>query len=193
MTILGKHTVAEIRDLLNAYNYQYDSLSRAFDGAKSQWLSQEPTTATQWKNDFDAWNSDVWQPARTKANTVLNSTVTTMQTLTTDETTYQMLAASFLPLTDFDRRFRASSVRVAAPKYENNPQPQAPDADLGAYKNVDAGTQAMPDAVKKFIATVAPGLVPKTADEPNYKPVSKTTWVLLGAGVAVVLGIALKR
>src|SRR5258708_11166302 len=108
MTILGSHTLAELRDLLNAYNYQFDQLSRAADGARSQWAGINPSEANAWKTEFDAWNNTVWQPARNAANTALNNTSTFLQNATTDEPTYQATAAAFMPLTDFDRRLRAS-------------------------------------------------------------------------------------
>lgn len=191
MTVLGAHTVAELRDLLNAYNYQQGELEKAADGARDHWVSQDAAGWTQWKADYDSWNAS-YQPVRTAANTLLAATATTLQNVVTAEPQYQDLAKAFAPMADLDRRFRQGPAAAVAPSYGANPQPTAPDADLGAYKATDAGTRAMPDFVKTGVATFAGGLVPQTADAKNYKPISKTAWALLALGAVVSLGVFVK-
>jgi hypothetical protein len=150
MTILGKHTISELRDLLKAYDYQFDELSRAFDTASSEWANADTGGRDTWKRDFDAWNASTWQPARNRANTSLAGTATSLQDITTDEPTYQATATAFAPLVDFDRRLRTAPKAAAAyaPDYKSNPQPTAVDADLGAYKSADASTKVIEAAAK---------------------------------------------
>lgn len=194
MTLNGAHTIAELRDLMNAYDSQFSALSQAFDAAAASWHAADDAGATQWKADFDAWNAGSWQPARDHANTVLAGTSTVLQDIETDESTYQATAAAFAPMTDLDRRFRQAPTQVAAkaPTYADTPQPVAHDADLGAYKATDAATRAMPNVIKTAIATAAPGLVPKTADQSNYKALTGTQWALIIGGTVVGLGVILK-
>lgn len=191
MTIAGSHTVAELRDVLNAYNYQQDQLAKAADGGRDNWVAKDAAGWNQWKADYDSWNAS-YQPVRDAANTLLAATATMLQNVTTCEPQYQALATAFAPMADLDRRFRQGPSAAVAPSYDQNPQPTAPDADLGAYQASDAATRAMPDAVKTGIATFAPGLVPQTADAKNYTPISTTTWVLLAAGLVVGLGVVIK-
>src|SRR4029077_17280833 len=115
MTIQGKHTIAELRDLLDAYNYQQSELEKAAAGAKDNWIYNNPMSQQAWQEDYNSWNIS-YQPVRTRANTVLGGTSSIFQNVETDEPTYQALAAAFLPMADLDKRFRASPVGSAAPQ-----------------------------------------------------------------------------
>lgn len=185
------NTVAELRDLMSSYDYQQTELEKAAAGAANVWIGNNADEYRKWKADYDMWNS-TYQPVRTMANTKLAGTMTSFQSLTDATVEYQALAGAFKPMVDLDGRMRASHVGNAAPKYENNPQPQAFDVGIAAFKATDAATRAMPDAVKGAIGNLTPGLAPKNADAAKYKSLTTTQKVLIGVGAFFGLALFVK-
>ena len=189
-TIFGDHSVSDLRDLLNSYDYQSTQLASSSASAASAWDHADSVGHATWLADYAAWDR-AYEPYRDAANTLLAATPIALQGITSAETQYQALATAFAPFADLDRRMRAAPTAVAAlaPDYSSNPQPVATDVQLAGLQLTDAATRGMPDIVKAAIGNLAPGLAPKNADSAAYAPMSATEKVLLVVGA--LFGIAL--
>ena len=51
---LGQYTIAELKDLLKAKDFEVQKVQSAYDNFKGQWSSSDPDTASAWLNDWNA-------------------------------------------------------------------------------------------------------------------------------------------
>jgi len=190
MTLLGQHTASELRDLVTDKDAQIAQVDAAYH-------AHENAVDASWKSDWDAMKTR-YQAARDRASLALTIAKTSVvpDNLLAAEKEYQGILSALQrdPGRYTDQDWQGLYNRLTQAIGSAPPvvavQPQSTDVDLAAYQGLDQATRDMPDWVKRGVATVAPGLVPKTADQPNYKPVSKWVWYAGGAAAVVTLLVA---
>jgi hypothetical protein len=188
-TILGMHTVHEVVDLTNAWDYSVSQLSYAVNCARAAgWAPNygygEQDAASQW---LDQWNdaTAAYVVARTDAQKLYKLTtqggnasgyswdidgayVANSQGQSVD--VWAEILNAVAPFDALDRQLRIKGNPTGfpakcLPTYPNGPQPTAPDWDLDLYKSI----------------TKIPGFGP---GEPWYRPLVLAGYIVAGAAVA---------
>ena len=184
MTILGHHTVAELRDWLAAVDYQANQIAGSFKSFAPTWSAHDGATARDWSSDWSAFLSR-YRTARARALLVIGRAQVELgipDSVIPVEDEWQGVQNALartpgsIAKGDFQDLYNRLSAAQAKPiDMSATPQPTAVDADLGAYKAADAVIRAGENVAR----TVAP---------------SKSTgvMVLLGVGLGFGLLVALR-
>ncbi len=190
MTIVGHHTVAELREWLAALDYQVGKIEEAYSAYQSHWRLVDRAAWEDWGRDWNVFKAR-YGAAHTAAQSVIQRAA------------YLAIPDSLLPVEDEwkgihhaltvspdgpyvkgdlqDLYNRLAAARGAPIDMSKMPQPTATDADLSVFN----GTGAVLDAGKAaWDALPSPKLPDLSAITP-----SSGTKVLIGGGL--LLGLVL--
>lgn len=189
MTILGQHTVSELRDLVTDKDSQMAQVQSAYDANASR-------VDSSWLSDWNALKSR-YASARNAASVVMTLAKTSPipdSTLPAEDTYQAILTAlTKTPGSYTDQDWQGLYNRLTAAIGSAPPvvavQPVSTDVDLNTFNAANSVAASAPDWVHRAVATLAPGLVPQDKTSASYKPVSK--WLLIG-GAALAGVVALK-
>lgn len=148
MTIAGKHSVAEVRDLINAVNYRANAIEQAWEAYGLQWL---PTNARDaWAADWLAWRNRYDQTGARRKIILLQAIKPAVPASWIEaETVWQDVQHAITrsgqgdyvtgDLPDVQGRLEAALAQMNAPPLDLSHPPvgTAADVDLIAYKAVD--------------------------------------------------------
>jgi hypothetical protein len=184
-SIMGQQSIADLKDLITAQDNSIAQLQQHFD----QTSDVDPDLMNDWNNlkiRYNAAKGDAESVINVNILSVIPDAATPAQTqydeiLKALKQNYPTLTVTKGDLQDIFSRFPFDMSPL--------PQPTATDYDLTSYQALDTTTRSMPSFIKTAIATVAPGLVPKTSDQSSYKPLSTTTEILIAIGI--IAGIVL--
>ncbi len=178
-TINGAHSLAEVRELLKAKDYEHGQMQAAADKIGAVGIAaKDPTWAADWKAFLDRYKK-----ARDAAMTtgILGSPDGPLAGVTPAEGTWQMILNTLTrdpskPYTDQDEQglFNRLTKAGAAPDVSKVPQPATKDIDLGIYQKAD-------DLTKQIDKVVPPS--------PAKNP---WPWVIGGAAVLGLGYVALQ-
>lgn len=190
-TFLGQQTVAELEDLITAHDNSFQQLDHYF--------STTPTSDSDLLNDYAALKAR-YAAARADAEIVItaNNFVFIPASATPAQSQYDEILKALkqsYPDLIVEKGDLQDIVNRSGINMQALPQPKATDIDQKTYVAANAAAQAMPSPVKTLIATVAPGLVPKTADQKSYRSLADMPlWEkgLIGVAIAGVLFITIK-
>jgi hypothetical protein len=176
VTILGQHTAHELTDLLDAYDYQLGQLDAAGQRVSATWMAADDAGYLGWIADLASFKAR-YVPVAAKGRA--SAAACLLQDTGLVEDDWIACTVAFSPLNALDLRMRQAPAAVAAqaPTYPANPQPTAPDADLGAFKAADVATRGIDAAVKAAGSSLMP---------------STKTLVIAGVCAALGLGLVLK-
>ena len=188
-SILGQQSVADLKDLIAAQDNSIAQLQKHFDETPAENIAQDTDLLSDWnalKARYTAARGDAQAIIDLNVVSVIPDSATPAQSnydevLKALKQSYPTLSVTKGDLQDIFNRFPFDMSPL--------PQPVASDVDLNTFKVLDSTTRSMPSFVKTAIATLTPGLVPKTVDQSSYKPISKTAMII--TGIAVVAGIVL--
>jgi hypothetical protein len=149
-TLLGMHTVAELKDLLAAKDYQLAQLGQAFSKATG-WATSDPTSYAAWQTDFSALMQR-YNAARTQAQAIVDANSASIIPANMDVTgegPYELVLAAIHhdpeqtgDLTDLDRRLTKGAGVTA--DYSQTPQPTSgSDVDLSVYQGAGKALDAV--------------------------------------------------
>lgn len=173
MTILGKHTVDETRHLIRLADFRVDGVNKELIPAL-----KDPTAETvKALRDWNAFETKWEQVHHHVVETLLGQKISNPlvpENVLPSETEFKQVSDILDELTGFIRRF--GNLTGKAINRDGEPPPDQVDPDLKAFQAVDekikAGEAAAADAKK------AAG-----------KAASSNTGLLIGLGVAGVLGV----
>lgn len=150
MTLLGQHTAAELRDWLEALDYQVNHVDAAFTAFGPTWQARDPASMQAWLADWKAFRAR-YDEAHKKAQhavIVAHANPLAPDAVVPVEEEWQgvHLALAPAPTTtrgDFQDLYnRLAAVRGTPIDLSQTPQPTATDVDLGAYKAAGAVIRA---------------------------------------------------
>lgn len=78
MTILGKHSVEELKQLLEAFDYTVDQVQKDFNAFEPEWSSRELDKERVWKNEWTALRKRYSSARKRAIFTILASNVVTL-------------------------------------------------------------------------------------------------------------------
>jgi hypothetical protein len=169
MTLLGKPTVAELKDLLAAKDYTIGQLDRAYADFAPTWVARDSAAFTDWTSDWNAFHKR-YDTARTAAQRAIDFAKLNVapESLLVAEDEY---GAVLKALKQIDGTITKGDLqdlydRIAGagktPDLSRTPQPAATDMDLRAYSAADRTLKAV-EAVGKAAAKPAASLfTPRT-------------------------------
>jgi hypothetical protein len=191
MTILGHHTVAELRDWIEHIDEEMGRIDAVAKATLPAWKAQDPPSAAAWADEWKALSSR-YQAARVLAEIAFAKSkiaigVSDSVIPVEDEWQAVLHALSKTPgvvapgdYQDLFNRLNPIAVAQAKPiDLSNLPQPKATDADLGVFQAANATIRAgekAADAVLRAGKDLAP---------------SKGTATVVVVGLGLVLGILL--
>lgn len=161
MTIAGLHTVHELSDFIASAQYQRNQINSAYLASGAKWEAADKTGYLAFSTNFLG--------SEAKWDTVLADSKVIMASATASTTpswdvvianTYDDVVDAFADLASYDRMLRAANKQlgpgiITLPSYPNNPQPTAPDADLGAYNLLPSNPVASLASTLKEVAIAA--------------------------------------
>lgn len=164
MTVLGKQTVAELKDLLAAKDYTVGQLDRAYADFAPTWVNRDPTGFVDWTTDWNAFHGR-YEGARTAAQRAIEFAKLNPvgDSLLVADTEYQGVLRALKQVDgtitkgDLQDLYNRIAAAGKTPDVSHTPQPVAPDADLRAYKAADATVKAV-ETIGKDIAKPAASL-----------------------------------
>lgn len=183
MTILGRHTVNEARDLLAAADYRFRETFKAFDA-----LKDKPADLT----------TDVGNLARTWKSERVNIILDLTKLTTTAQLAAGMIpvSADIIPAEDDyqkilsfvqygentkgslqDVTHRIEKLSGKQILYPNQPKQDSPDLDLETYKDLDSAIKQGEDAASKGVDKLE-----KVAE-------NKWPWIIGGTVAATLVGM----
>lgn len=215
-TLLGDHSVDDLKDLIKSGTYRVQQLANAYGVFAPTWVAKDPTTMGDWTNDWAAFQHR-WETALAAANSKVNSladSIGRIATLglmgtsdTSAETEYIALAkamrASYPPdggpiaKGDYDdllaRLATAKGQTVAqAVDLSQMPQPQAKDVDLSVFKatkNADVIAMATGEQKPSGMLWDGPlGYLARVLVWTKNHPVA-TQWIIVGVAGGIAIGI----
>lgn len=161
MTILGQHTIAELKDLVKAKDYQVTQVQKAAAAFDADWKRNDPLVRDRWVADWLAFVAR-YRAARAKADDAIESAkgvFAVREDVNPAEKVYQGVLDALKPAEAYtETDFQGLHNRlVAAQKkpvpFTSNPQPKANDPDLNAYKAVDDTAKAVERAAKDVVTS----------------------------------------
>jgi hypothetical protein len=181
MTVLGRHSVGELRDWLASIDYEMAQIASAYGLFAPVWQAQDPGSHQDWAADWAALQTR-YGAARGRAQSLLARARLELG-----------IPDSVLPAEDEWQAVRHALARTPGQVAKGDlqdlyarlegaqgkpvdvsrvPQPTAPDADLAAFKAADATIRAGESAARQITP-------------------SKTTGALLVVGLGFALGLLL--
>lgn len=185
MTILGKHTVSELKELLDAKDYQIRQVDEKAKSIFSH-LDQD------WQNDWSMF-LDRWKLARGKANSMITKTLLANSfvgpTVMPAEDEYQAVLHALTHTTGTVQKgdFQDLSNRVDAISkidFSKTPQPNALDLDLAGFKNADSTKKAIDEAARQ----AAEGAKAAAGGAKDF--LGSNTGLIVAGGAGIVLTAA---
>jgi hypothetical protein len=169
MTLLGKQTIAELKDLLAAKDYTMGQIDRAYGDFAPSWVSRDPTTFTDWTGDWNALHKR-YEAASAAARRAIDfaklNPVGDSLIVADDEYQAVLKALKQVDGTITKGDLQDLFVRIGAagkvPEVSRTPQPAAPDADLHAYRAADTAVKAVEAAGKGIVSSAGSLFTPKT-------------------------------
>ena len=174
MTILGKHTVHELNDLVNALSYEVSQTQKA-SAACAAWAQRDPPAFADWSAKL-AQAVAGWSHAVHVAMVRIDETPHALWDTVPAESHYQGCLTAFKPFDDLIRTFMQTS--QCAITFDHTPQPTAPDLDLDVYKGADKAAKW----IEKESSSV-------TGKAKSYAPVV----AVVGLGALVVVVVAVRK
>ena len=180
MTILTRHSVAELRDWLAAIDYQMGQIAAAYAAFASTWQARDPVAQHEWLADWQALHTR-YTLARARAEGAIGRAKIepAPDSLIPAENEWQGVLHALSRTVgvtakgDFQDLHDRLVAALGKPiDFSKMPQPTATDADLSAYKVADAAIRAGEAAVRQ----VTP---------------SKGTGTLIIVGLGLLLGVVL--
>jgi hypothetical protein len=184
MTVLGHHTVAELRDWLSALDYQAGQIANAHGAFAPTWKVRDAAALSHWEEDWQAFVAR-YGAARAKARAAIARAqfeigVPDSLIPVEDEWNGVQHALTKTPGTTSKGDFQDLYNRLAAAQAKPidmsaTPQPTATDADLNVFKAADATIRAGEAAGRELAPSKGTGAM-----------------VVIGAGLALALLLALR-
>jgi hypothetical protein len=147
VTVLGHHSIGELKDWLSAVDYETGQIAVAYTSFASAWQAQDAATHKDWATDWKSFQAR-YGAARAKARSVIARSrleVGIPESLLPVEDEWQgvLHALAANPGTvakgDFQDLYNRLTAAQGKPvDMSKMPQPTAPDADLNAYGAVDS-------------------------------------------------------
>jgi len=167
MTVLGHHTVAELRDWLSALDYEAGQIASAYATFAPTWQAQDAATHHEWASDWKALQAR-YHAARARAQFAtlraqIDVGVPDSMIPVEDEWQGVLHALAKTPGAvgkgDFQDLYNRLSAAQGKPvDVSKTPQPTATDADLSAYKAADVVIRAGESAARALSPSrVSPG------------------------------------
>ena len=168
MSVLGKQTVAELKDLLAAKDYTVGQLDRAYADFAPSWVNRDPQGFTDWTSDWNALHRR-YESARASAQRAIDLAKVNVlgdSLIVADVEYHGMLTAlkqvdGTITKGDLQELVNRITAAGKAPDLSQTPQPTAQDADLGAYKAADAAVKVVEGAGESLKKSAASLLTPK--------------------------------
>lgn len=133
MTILGNHTVHELKDLIAAKQTDLDVINKLYGDKSPEWVQRDPKGFIAFTNDRDSLNTR-WDSLKTVSvmNTIGTAFTLGNEDVATAEGQYQDVVTW---AHDLQKLFWAwpQDMLGPIPNY-SAPQPTAPDADMNLLK-----------------------------------------------------------
>lgn len=174
MTIAGKHTVAEVRDLINAVNYRANAIETAWERVAPSWLPQAERDA--WAADWKAWR-DRYDATQARRKIILLQSIKGQMPASwiEAETVWQDVQHAITrsgqgdyvtgDLPDLQNRLAAVLAALEMPPIDLSHPPvgSASDVDLAAYKAVDGTVHPATELGTAIVDTAGQALHSSTA------------------------------
>ncbi len=170
MTILGKHTIAELRDLIKAMSYEVKQIQEGYAAVEADWWTVDSAKAQAWAIDWEAFKTR-FKTALSAADirfAIASNMLGVRDSVIPAEEAYQgVLRAvtvqtdgSFAPTDMAGLHNRLIEVRRTMGKadisFADMPQPGADtDADLAAFVQTDLALRNLEATAKKAGSAVA--------------------------------------
>lgn len=170
MTILGKHTITETRELITNVQYRVNDVSRTFDSLTDSQLASDSTL----KEDWAKWLAS-WKTQRATAEDMLRGFKLASPLVSEDNIPAESAFEKILKTVNSnypDRysdkdlpglQIRIQKIKPIDWKEVDKSRTDAPDADLKAFQKVDAtiksGEQQAKDFVKDNWGKIALGVI----------------------------------
>jgi hypothetical protein len=181
MSVLGHHSVGELRDWLVDIDYQTAQIGAAYEAFAPAWQAQDTAAQHEWAGEWKALQAR-YAAARGKAQAAIfraKLDVGIPDSLIPVEDEWQAVlhALARTPGAVAKGDFQDLYTRLVAAQgkpvdLSKMPQPTAPDADLNVYKAADAVIRAGEAAARQITP-------------------SKTTGTLIVVGLGLALGVLL--
>lgn len=143
MTILGKHTLDETRDLLAVADYRFSETGKAYDALQSK----PADIVTDWTALSSKWAKDRVSFRNRLLVAAANNLLLPASAIATEDVWRDILAyVQFQEnvkgsLQDITRRIEQASGKQI--RYENQPGQNSPDVDIALFKDLDNKTKEL--------------------------------------------------
>jgi hypothetical protein len=184
MSVLGHHSVGELREWLVDLDYQMEQIGAAYSSFAPAWQAQDAPSHREWAGEWTSLQTR-YGAARAKAQgaifrSKLDVGIPDSLLPVEDEWQAVLHALARTPGTTAKGDLQDLYDRLAAAQgrpidLSKRPQPTAPDADLVAFKTADAALRAGEAAVREITPSKTTG-----------------TWVVVGLGLALGVLLATK-
>jgi hypothetical protein len=161
MTILGQHSVTELKDLLKAKDANLADMSKAFSSFGPAWKSQDPSSYSSWSSDFNLFKSGYSLASIEAKAEILGGEMTPF--VSDDnipaESGYQAVLSSLQKtpgvvsagdFQDLFNRLQAAQKQAGQTPYKESPTPQptkGSDTDLNTMNAATGVLNSLPTVV----------------------------------------------